>query len=130
MIRGRTRPLMPSSRDTISHSSGSGRLVTISQCRADQKLTKSLIAVSAFDGTTLRFTKSSQFLNFSLVRASMIALARAGPICGRPSSSAALAVLRLTFLATGVVAAGAAIAGAAGLAGVVAGAGVAGGGCF
>src|SRR5258705_8481520 len=83
------------------------------------------MAASAFDGTTLRFTKSSQFLNFSLVRASMIALARTTPICGKPSSSVTVAVLRLTFLTTGVAAADVVDAGAAGLAGVAAGAGVA-----
>src|SRR6188472_4329197 len=54
---------------------------------------------------TLRATKSSQFLNFALARASTIALERAGPICGTLSSSATVAVLRLTLAATGFVAA-------------------------
>ena len=64
------------------------------------------MAASAFDGTTLRATKSSQFLNFGFARASTIALARAGPICGRASSSAAVAVFRLTSFAIDVVTAG------------------------
>ena len=66
-----------------------------------QKLTTSFIAAAASAGTTLRATKSSQFLNFSLARASTIALERAGPICGTLSSSATVAVLRLTLAATG-----------------------------
>jgi len=74
----------------------------------------SLIAASAFDGTTLRATKSSQFLNLPLARVSTMALARAGPICGRVSSSVAVAVLRLILLTTG-----AGVVGFAGFAGVV-----------
>ena len=81
---------------------------------AGQKLTKSLMAASAFDGTTLRATKSSQFLNLPLARASTMALARAGPICGSVSSSVAVAVLRLILLTTGAV-----VVGFAGFAGVV-----------
>src|SRR5882762_3509845 len=57
-------------------------LVQLERRHAGQKLTKSLMAASAFDGTTLRATKSSQFLNLPLTRASTMALARAGPICG------------------------------------------------
>src|SRR5262249_5750889 len=74
----------------------------------------SLMAASAFDGTTLRATKSSQFLNLPLARASTMALARAGPICGSVSSSVAVAVLRLILLTTG-----AGVVGFAGFAGVV-----------
>src|SRR3981189_2326304 len=70
-----------------------------------QKLTTSFMAAAASAGTTLRATKSSQFLNFSLARASTIALERAGPIWDTLSSSAAVAVLRLTLAATGDVAA-------------------------
>jgi hypothetical protein len=44
-------------------------------------------------------------LEFFLARASMMALERAGPICETLSSSAAVAVLRLTLAATGDVAA-------------------------
>ena len=84
---------------------------------AAQKPTKSLIAASAFDGTTLRVTKSSQFLNGPFARASTIALARAGPIWGSVSSSVAVAVLRLILRVAGATAVGAAAAGAAGLAG-------------
>src|SRR5262249_30831210 len=73
--------------------------------RAVQKLTTSLIAAAASAGTSLRATKSSQFLNFALARASMIALERAGPICGSLSSSAAVAVLRLVLATCGAVAA-------------------------
>src|SRR5215475_9295342 len=82
------------------------------------------MAASAFAGTTFRATKSSQFLNGLLARASTMALARCGPIFGSVSSSVALAVFRLIFLTTGAVAAGvgvvfagAATAGAAGCAG-------------
>src|SRR6478672_1933449 len=70
-----------------------------------QKLTTSFMATAASAGTTLRATKSSQFLNFPLARASTMALERAGPICETLSSSAAVAVLRLTLAATGDVAA-------------------------
>ena len=63
----------------------------------DQKRTLSLIASSAFFGTTLRATKSFQSLKRPFfVRASMIDLARAGPICGSLSSSFSGAVLRFT----------------------------------
>src|SRR5258707_6068768 len=72
---------------------------------AVQKVTTSLMAAVASAGTTLRATKSSQFLNFALVRASTMALERAGPICGSLSSSAAAAVLRLVLTACGAVAA-------------------------
>src|SRR5215470_12604863 len=82
------------------------------------------MAASAFAGTTFRATKSSQFLNGPLARASTMALARAGPICGNVSISVAVAVLRLIFLTIGAVAAGvgavlagATTAGAAGCAG-------------
>src|SRR5215475_14430404 len=81
------------------------------------------MAASAFAGTTFRATKSSQFLNGLLARASTMALARCGPIFGSVSSSVAVAVFRLIFLTTavaagvGVVLAGAATAGAAGCAG-------------
>src|SRR5262245_22317504 len=77
----------------------------LARSRALQKLTTSLIAAAASAGTTLRATKSSQFLNFALARASMIALERAGPICGSLSSSAAVAVLRLVLATCGAVAA-------------------------
>src|SRR5262249_47006007 len=69
--------------------------------------------------------KSSQFLNFALARASMIALERAGPICGSLSRSAAVAVLRLVLASCGAVAAPV-VAGFAGAGAVTAGAGVAG----
>src|SRR5499426_4863712 len=82
------------------------------------------MAASAFAGTTFRATKSSQFLNGLLARASTMALARCGPIFGSVSSSVAVAVFRLIFLTIGVVAtgvgaalAGATTAGAAGCAG-------------
>src|SRR6516225_7212023 len=77
----------------------------LARSRAVQKLTTSLIAAAASAGTTLRAMKSSQFLNFALARASMIALERAGPICGSLSSSAAVAVLRLVLATCGAVAA-------------------------
>src|SRR5262245_38593326 len=81
------------------------------------------MAAAASAGTTLRATKSFQSLNFALPRASMMALERAGPICGSLSSSAAVAVLRLVLTACGAVAAPV----VAGLAGAVtAGAGFAG----
>src|SRR5262249_29358163 len=63
------------------------------------------MAAAASAGTTLRATKSFQSLNFALVRASTMALERAGPICGSLSSSAAVAVLRLVLTACGAVAA-------------------------
>src|SRR5262249_53679184 len=88
--------------------------------------TTSLIAAAASAGATLRATKSSQFLNFALARASMIALERAGPICGSLSSSAAVAVLRLVLATCGAVAAPV-VAGFAGAGAVTAGAGFAGG---
>ena len=93
--------------------------------RALQKLTTSLIAAAASAGTTLRATKSSQFLNFALARASMIVLERAGPICGSLSSSTAVAVLRLVLATCGAVAAPV-VAGFAGAGAVTAGAGLAG----
>jgi hypothetical protein len=62
----------------------------------------------------LRATKSSQFLNLPLARASTMASARAGPICGSVSRSVAVAVLRLILLTTGAGAVG-----FAGFAGVV-----------
>jgi hypothetical protein len=62
-----------------------------------QKLTFPSIALIASAGTTLRATKSSQFLNL-VFRASIIALTRAGPTSGSLSSSSAGAVFRLTFL--------------------------------
>src|SRR5262249_7776137 len=93
--------------------------------RAVQKLTTSLIAAAASAGTTLRAMKLSQFLNFALARASMIALERAGPICGRLSRSAAVAVLRLVLATCGAVAAPVG-AGLAGAGAVTAGAGFAG----
>src|SRR3989441_2586022 len=74
---------------------------------------------------TLRATKSSQFLNFALARASMIALERTGPIWGSLSSSAAVAVLRLVLATCGAVAAPV-VAGFAGAGAVTAGAGFAG----
>src|SRR5258708_33387822 len=74
------------------------------------------MAASAFDGTTLRATKSSQFLNLLLARASTMALARAGPICGSVSGSVAVAVLRLMLLTA--AAGGAGIAGFSGVEGV------------
>src|SRR5712671_5690170 len=96
-------------------SGGAAETVVLFERRhAGQKLTKSLMAASAFDGTTLRATKSSQFLNLPLTRASTMALARAGPICGSVSSSVAVAVLRLILLTTG-----AGVVGFAGFAGVV-----------
>ena len=70
-----------------------------------QNVTLSLMAASAFAGTTFRATKSSQFLNGDLARASTMALARAAPICGSVSSSVAVAVFRLSFLTIGAVAA-------------------------
>src|SRR5262245_61510822 len=72
--------------------------------RRNQKVTLSLIAAAASADTTLRATKSSQFLNFALARASMIAFEPDGPIFGSLSRSAAGAVLRLTLAATGAVA--------------------------
>ena len=57
------------------------------------------------DGTSLRATKSSQFLNFALARASIMAFDWTGLIFGSFPSSAAVAVLRLILLATGAVAA-------------------------
>src|SRR5262245_38169567 len=69
--------------------------------------------------------KLSQFLNFALARASMIALERAGPICGSLSSSAAVAVLRLVLATCGAVAAPV-VAGFAGAGAVTAGPGFAG----
>ena len=96
-------------------SGGAAETVVLFERRhSGQKLTKSLMAASAFDGTTLRATKSSQFLNLPLTRASTMALARAGPICGSVSSSVAVAVLRLILLTTG-----AGVVGFAGFAGVV-----------
>src|SRR5262245_34887193 len=95
----------------------------LARSRVLQKLTASLIAAAVSAGTTLRATKSSQFLNFALARASMIVLERAGPICGSLSSSAAVAVLRLV-LATCGAAAAPVVAGFAGA--VTAGAGFAG----
>src|SRR5262249_49409746 len=68
-----------------------------------QNVTESLIAAAASAGTTLRATKSSQLLNFSLARASTIALERAGPMCGSLSRSAAAAVFRLVLAAAGAV---------------------------
>src|SRR6516225_3871280 len=83
--------------------------------RALQKLTTSLIAAAASAGTTLRATKSSQFLNFALARASMIVLERAGPICGSLSSSTAVAAPVVAgFAGAGAVTAGAGLAGCAG----------------
>src|SRR5262245_58466297 len=90
-----------------------------------QKLTTSLMAAAASAGTSLRAMKSSQSLNFAFARASMIALERAGPMCGSLSSSAAVAVLRLVLTAwlaeapvvagfAGAVTAGAGFAGFAG----------------
>src|SRR5262249_10607342 len=96
--------------------------------RAVQKLTTSLIAAAASAGTTLRAMKSSQFLNFALARASMIALERAGPIWGSLSSSAAVAVLRFV-LATCRAGAAAVVAGFAGAGAVTAGAGAGVAGC-
>src|SRR2546429_5238388 len=83
------------------------------------------MAAAASAGTTLRATKSSQFLNFALARASMIALERTGPICGSLSSSAEVAVLRLVLATCGAVAAPV-VAGFAGAGVVTAGAGFAG----
>src|SRR5215468_8408519 len=102
-------------------SNGAAETVVRFECRhAGQKLTRSLMAASAFDGTTLRVTKSFQSLNLPLARASTMALARAGPICGSVSSSVAVAVLRLILVTTGAGVAGFAgmvMAGAAGFAG-------------
>src|SRR4030081_3321936 len=83
-----------------------------------QNVTTSLSAAVASAGRTLRATKSSQFLNFALARASTITFERAGPICGSLSSSATVAVFRLTLAATGAVAAPVVLGFAAG-AGVV-----------
>src|SRR5262249_59724606 len=55
-------------------------------------------------GTSLRAMKSSQSLNFSLLRAAMIAFERCAPTCGSLSSSASVAVLRLILVAAGAVA--------------------------
>ena len=69
-----------------------------------QNLTTSLIAVATSAGTTLRVTKSSQFLNLALARASTIAREFITLPFGSLLSSAAGAVFRLTLTATGAVA--------------------------
>src|SRR5262245_5011618 len=83
------------------------------------------MAAATSAGMTLRAMKSSQLLNFSLVRAAMIALERCAPTCGSLSSSASVAVLRLILTAAGAVAAPV-VAGFAGLGAEAAGAGFAG----
>src|SRR5262249_35187903 len=97
----------------------------LTRSRALQKLTTSLIAAAASAGAAFCATQTSQFLNFALARASMIALERAGPICGSLSSSAAVAVLRLVLATCGAVAAPV-VAGFAGAGAVAAGPGFAG----
>src|SRR5262245_64542714 len=90
-----------------------------------QKVTESLIAAATSAGTTLRAAKSFQSLNFSLVRAAMIASERCAPTCGSLSSSALVAVLRLILAAIGAVAAPV-VAGFAGAGAAAEGAGLAG----
>src|SRR5215510_15060658 len=116
MIRGHACPLTwrVGQCEALSYPSQVERRVKRSH--AGQNMTLSLMAASTFDGTTFRATKSSQFLNGPLARASTMALARAGPTCGSVSSSVAVAVFKLIFFAIGAVATGVGVAGLAGAA--------------
>src|SRR5207302_4338474 len=71
----------------------------------DQKLTVSLIEAAVSAGTSLRPTKSSQFLNLDIARASTIAFDCAGVTLGSLPISISLALLRFVLTVTAAVAA-------------------------